>query len=597
MRVPKDLRALLLLLALDFLLQAFGLWRSIDVNPALESPTGDAEEYWEWSERIADGEWVGDTPYLSAPLYPYFVGLVRALGGGMITLFALQLLLRTLTAWMLARLASRLFGHPGYALATAFLFLWLEEPAYYAVRILNSSLQLFTLAWLLTCIQQRQATAAEELRPRTSWKLGVALGIAILANPSLMVVIPFFLWWSGVRPPQLRHTAFLLAGTILCLIPTTWHNALATSKGPAGAEFIPLSAQAGLTLAHGNSPLADGTYQPVDGVSASRSKQNVDAYAQAKEATGKEGWKHTSNYFRDQALDYLLSNPGEAFLLELRKLRWFFCGRNYGDVYVIPLENEDEAWPRPVPLPGGLLQLGWILPAAFVGLFFLIRQRGREAIPYAALLLSVLFVVMVFWYSPRYRLPAAPLAALLAPFGILALAQALGRRSSKPLLAALALGPGLLLEGWSLTSGFDTSDGSRALFEQGVGLNYLKLGKPELAIQRLERSKELGLTNAWILHGIAECKVSFAAAHDRAGRPDLANPLYDQALNDYADALEINPTRLDTWFSYASVLEYVGRKAEAMAAVEQALVHARSQENPSVTARLEQLRARLRGGR
>ncbi|MCP4093735.1 MAG: tetratricopeptide repeat protein [Planctomycetes bacterium] len=603
MRRPAPIQWLLVVLVLDLMLQFFGLWRSVDANPTLLAPAGDALEYWQWSERIADGEMVSEKPFMSAPLYPYFVALLRLFGGGMMTLFVVQLLLRSATAWLLARCSKDLFGHWGYGLATMGLFLWLEEPAYYSVRILNSSLQLFTLALLLElCMRQRKLMMSESATPKTGLLIGIGatLGLACLANPSLLIAIPFFAWWLGVRPPALRGTAIMVATCALMIAPATWHNYLASAKWPSGGEFIPISAQAGVTFSHGNSAGATGIYKPIPGVSQNRSKQNDDAYRIALAASDEErtqGWNYTSSFFREKGTDYLFANPGDAIVLELRKLRWFFCGRNYGDLYNISLENRDPDWPRQVPIPAGLLQLSWILPAAFLGLWFLIRRDKRQAIPVATLLLAVLFVVMVFWYSPRYRLPAAPLAALLAPFGVVALASAFGKGQVKWVLAVIAIAPPLLLDSWSYLSGFDSLADSRPQYELNAGLNYLHKEEYAKAIPRLENALELGLENADIHTGIAEAQSKIGGAHDRNGQTAEAYALYAKAIDHYQRATEINPSKLDTWFSLVSTLKYVGRRDEALEMVGQALEHAAKQDNPQMTGMLQRQLADLQQGR
>lgn len=589
MRRPDLPRTLLLLLLFDLLLQGFGLWRSLDAHPGILAPTGDAAEYWEMAGQIAEGQLVGETPFLSAPLYPYFVGLLRALGGGMVTVFVIQLLLRSLTAWLLARSATKLFGHLGYGLASAALFLWLEEPAYYAMRLLNSSLQLAVLAGLIhACIVWHDAW-----NPKRLVVFGVLLGLSILSNPALLITLPFFAWWLGVRPPAWKNTTIALGTTLACLLPATWHNYLATAESPAGAEFILLSAQAGVTFSHGNAPGAVGTYRPLEGVSLDRQKQNADAFQIAAEATGEPGWGNTSSYFLQRGLDYLSSNPGEAMRLEFAKLRWFFCGRNYGDLFNINLENADLGWPRQVPLPGGLLNLGWLLPSAFFGLILLLRRDRRQALPLATLLGATLFVVLVFWYSPRYRLPAAPLAALLAPWAVMQAAQLLGRGRQMGVIAALALGPALLLEGWSTLSGFDPLEDVRAQYEMHVGLQYIDREEYHLALPRLRRALEEGHENAEVHHGIAECLVKMGAAEDQKGRRAEADALYLEAIGHYRSGVALNPTRLDTAFSLGSVLAYVGQVEEARAVLKVALLEAEAQADTTMIDRIRRTLASL----
>ncbi len=572
-------------LLFDLLLQAFGLWRGWGLNPGLVSLSGDALEYWNWAGQIADGHLVGSTPFLSAPLYPYFLGLIRAFHGDLITVYVLQLLMRTATAWVLARVGQRLFGHAAYGLASALLFLWLQEPAYYAVRLLNSSLQLWVLSLLLlSCVRCQQNRS-----PRRLLLLGFLLGLSILSNPAFLLTIPCFILWLGWKPHQIQQTALTLGITLLTLAPATLHNYLATRKAPGGAEFILVSAQAGVTFAHGNAPGAVGTYRPMEGVSLNRLQQNDDAYRLAKEATGEEGWGVTSSFFFHRGLSYLLGNPAAALRLEWAKFRWFFCGRNYGDLYNINLENTDQDWPRQIPLPGGLLELGWILPAAFVGLVCFVRRQRRQALPYAALMLTTFLVVLVFWYSPRYRLPIAPLAVLFAPWGILQLAK---RWPSKPAwvsVLALALLPPLGLETWTRLSHFDPLEDVRGQYEMHIGLHFVEQEQFSKALPRLQRALAEGTETAEVHHGIAECLVREGSYLGSMGQTQKANQLFRQAAEHYRQALQINPTRLDTGFSLGSVLAFLGQTSEAKAILQQSLAQAQQQQNQEMVNRLHQL--------
>ena len=555
----------------------------------MQTLAGDAKEYWNLAGDIADGQLVSETPFLSAPLYPYFVGLIRALGGGMTSVFVLQLLMRSLTAWLLAKTATRLFGHVGFGLATAVAFLWLQEPAYYAVRLLNSSLQLLTLSGLIyACLAWRDAW-----QPKRLIAFGGLLGVSILSNPGLLITLPFFAWWLGVRGPQLKQTALALGMTFLCIAPATIHNALATADSPGGSEFILLSAQAGVTFSHGNAAGAIGTYKPLEGVSLDRSNQNADAYQIATVATGEPGWGNTSSYFLDKGLDYLLANPADAIALEFAKLRWFFCGRNYGDLYNINLENSDPEWPRQVPLPGGLLELGWMLPAAFLGAFLLLRRDRKHAIPIVALLLATLFVVVVFWYSPRYRLPAAPLAALLAPWAVFEAARFLGRSKSLLVIGVLAIVPGALLEGWSRATNFDPIDDVRAQYDLHIGLQWLDTKDFARARPRLEAALAGGIERADVHSGIAECLVQDGTALGQQGNIAFADAHFLEAIDHYRKAVAINPTRLDAGFSLGSVLAFMRQDEEARTVLQATIVEAELQNDTEMLARLRQMLASI----
>jgi len=70
----------------------------------------DARVYWQWAGEIAGGKLVGATPFLSAPLYPYLVAVVRASGGGLQAVCVAQALLHLATIALLFRIAEKRFG-------------------------------------------------------------------------------------------------------------------------------------------------------------------------------------------------------------------------------------------------------------------------------------------------------------------------------------------------------------------------------------------------------------------------------------------------------------------------------------------------------
>lgn len=84
MATPR--RWLVVLLALGAAAQ-LALLLAGAADPLALAPINDAKVYWDWGGRIADGRLVDDTPFMSAPLYPYVVGAVRALGGGLGALY------------------------------------------------------------------------------------------------------------------------------------------------------------------------------------------------------------------------------------------------------------------------------------------------------------------------------------------------------------------------------------------------------------------------------------------------------------------------------------------------------------------------------
>ncbi len=557
---------LLLLLALDLALQGWTLARGLDSNPFLTLPEGDALVYWDWAARIAEGRFVEPTPFLSAPLYPWFLGLIRALGGGLVTVYVVQLAMRTLTTWLLYRLGARRFGSPWIGFAAAVAFLFLVEPAFFASRLLNSSLQLLLLTlllWGFQWVSERRSTGRLAL-------LGFLLGLNVLANPAMelaFVLLPLWLGWR-TREAWFR-TATAVGVALLTISPATLHNWLATKDSPAGPEFVLVSAQAGVTYAHGNSEGAFGVYHPFPGVAMDRQRQNETAYRMAKEATGEEGWKATSRYFFRRGLEWNLAHPADALRLHFQKTVYLFCGEKYGDLYSIYWEFHDPMMPRPVALPFGVLQTGWLLVPALFGAFLWWRRRGRDALPDVFLLLLPMAVVVVFWYSPRYRLPVVVPGTLLASFGVATLLASGDwfRRG----MAALLVGTPILLCAVAHATGFEDPRQFVAEYQYHAANSLNRQKRYHEALPRYDVALTRGYQVPIAFAERGSVKQVLGMEAFQAGDHQEAVRWYREALPDFDLALRGNPNLVGAWLSKGDLLLKLGRYDEAERALKQAV--------------------------
>jgi hypothetical protein len=397
------------------------------------------------------------------------------------------------------------------------------------------------------------------------------LGLNILANPSMLLLLPALPLWLGWRSRrELARSALAAAAALLLVAPATLHNFLASRDAPGGPELILVSAQSGVTLAHGNGPGALGVYRPLPGVSQDRAKQNAEAYRQARTATGREGWKNTDRHFRDQALAWIFSHPGESAPLVLRKAGLLIAGQDYGDLYNITLEQSDPELPDPVPLPLGLLQTGWLLPAAFAGAWFLLRACGRVAAPDLALLALPCLIVLVFWYSPRYRMPLIPSACLLAPFAV---ARLLAIPRAAPRCAALAVLLLLPLAGRQLLLHTRLDDASRyrGEYEFHIGYRLRELGRPGEALPRFERALTADFSPADSHEQIGRSRVDLGQQRAAAGDSAAATQLFTAALGDFRACLDLDPQQMDVWVSRGALLAKLGDPQQGRSHLAEAL--------------------------
>jgi hypothetical protein len=445
-------RGLLLLLVLAGAFQLLIAAESFSENPMVLVPQVDAAVVWSHAGEIAGGALVDEAPFETAPLMLWWAALIRAMGGGLGALAASQVLLYLVTLVLIGRLSRRLAASVGsLRFATwvgwlgAGLFLALDEPAAATSRVLAGSLQLALTAGLLDMLTGIESRAGRSASPRRAALVGALTGLCCLAFPpylALLPLVPLWLFGSGVGGQ--RAALIAVAVSLVTIAPATLHNQRASG------EFIPISSQAGLTFYHGNNPAADGTLAAV-GVVNSKEEQALDSLLKARAALGDEGagWNDASRYWLGQGLEWWQQEPGRALSVAGLKLWYTLTGRRYGDVYQPWMERRDGVATRLWLAP---LTLAWILPAGLWALLALARRRGlRSAGPYLLIVAVPLAVCVVFWYTPRYRLPAS---AGLLPLAALALGLVV-RDRARAWPALVAVAAGALFTGINAEVGFD----------------------------------------------------------------------------------------------------------------------------------------------
>ncbi|MBK7643255.1 MAG: hypothetical protein IPJ19_09415 [Planctomycetes bacterium] len=537
---PRARVLLVALLALSGALLALRAAAQWQLDPFVRAPINDARVYWSWSSEIAHGKLVGDTPCFSAPLYPYLLGGLRALCcDSLLAPIALQIALQLGTAALLWHIARRFLTERG-ALLAPLVWLLLADPAYASLRVLNTALGALLVAWLWERLLALQA----EVRPRHVLGTALVLGLNVLANPVLLFAIPIiaFWLWRIARRGLVPAAGFVLVA-LACVAPATLHNWLACH------EFIPVSAQAGITFAHGNAQGADGTYHAVPGVSSDRVQQNFDARELVRgESDG--SWSGTDRAFLRRGLRFWADEPGAALALALRKAWWFVSGRHYGDIYIPALEAQAglDPWSPSAPLPAAWL----MLPALLV--LVIARREGRRLFPELLLLGAFFGTVVVFWYSPRYRLPALPILAVLTAQGLALLLESRARDTRGALVALALLGSAATgtINGWI---GFDSLEGFRPAHEHSLATALAYEGRLEEALAHERRAA---------LAGDMDASVAAGDLLRRLGR-------MPEALLALSEAAEANPRSAFARKSYAIALaqssELEGARGEFEAAL------------------------------
>ena len=296
--------------------------------------------------------------------------------------------------------------------------------------------------------------------------------------------------------------------------------------------------------------------------------------------TGQAGnWRAVNRLFFRRGLDHWRSDPLAAAELLCRKFYWFISARNVGDIYFPALERETgyAHWRWTAPLP-----TAWLTLPGLAALAMFLRNPRRHS-PELILALVPLLVVVLFWFSPRYRLPAVPMLVV----GTTWLLTTAARRPVQParLCATLALlGAGPVLGVVNQSVGFDSLDKSyRAAYHHGLAKAFAQAGRTDEAMAEYEEAVELkpddhvargDLGNLLrergqldravaMLRAAARAEPANAVVNDQLGRALAEGGRPREALPYFQTAVRLRPERADLRHNLAVTLLSIGNNDAA----------------------------------
>jgi Flp pilus assembly protein TadD len=608
----RDALVFLGIAALAFALRFVHLLQARAV-PLFDAVIMDGRSYSEWADRIAAGDWLGDTIFYQAPLYPYLLAVIKlAVGDDLWRIRLVQIALGSLSCSILF-LAGRSFFSRRAGIWAGILLALYPPAIFFDGLIQKASLGLLGTVLLLWLV----ARARREPSPARSGLVGASLAILMLTREETILLVPVLAaWcWLGLREREpARRLGLLLgyaAGLALVLVPVGLRNLA------VGGEFVLTTSQAGPNFYIGNHAGATGTYVPLRPGRQNTAYERKDAVELAEQALGRSlSPKEVSDYWRDRALAFIRSEPGAWLRLLARKVDLLL------NAYEMPDYEDQYFYERDCSLLRGLdafWNYGILLPLGLAGIL-LTRRRWREIGVLHALIATIAAAVVLFYVFARYRYSVVPILLLFAGAGLV---EGFGAIREKRYERLLLPGLVLLASAWisnrtlfekdfllseSLNNAASAlsakGDDARAiaLFEESLkirpdapevvgnlGLSQMRLGRVEAAIGSFRRAAELRAGD-WKAH------LRFGAALLQTGRVDEGTAAIERALSiDRKAVLEsalvmmrqTNGRDLVAIDVLASALAANGRFEEAVA------TGVRAEEIPSEPAQAA-LRARIR---
>ena len=443
-------------------------------DPAFALPILDGAYYVEWARSLAEGRAgpLGGHPgesgnaFYLAPLYPLFLaGFMRVFGENYALIYYAQQLLMILSAAFIGLAGRRLSGEWA-GLAAAALWLAYHPSMFFASRPVGEALAIVLLAGALL-LRSRPV-------PQSAGLAGLLCGVATLARPNLLLVA---VAWTldGLSRRRWKCAGLIVAGVVVALLPTLARN-LAVSGHP-----VPVSANGGMTLYHGNAPGARGIGWFARGLSGRLSEQQAEATRLAAFFEGREvDAVEADRWWGRRAVRARLDDPGGSLQLVARRLALIFSNEELSLDYAPALDVRPWRWLAPVPF-------ALLIGLAGAGLFLCgVAGSGERTVWGAAA--ACAFTPLAFYVSSRYRLPLAAVLCIPAGAGLAALASrefAPWRRG-----AALAIVAAIVvLSVFSPTGGLDGTSEAAARANRAAA--WMKTGNPVRAEADLKRALEI----------------------------------------------------------------------------------------------------------
>lgn len=585
----------------------------LQANPFFAAHIMDPLYHHQWAESIAQGKpfHLDHEPYFRAPLYPWFLAAVYAVAGvDPMHPRVAQAIVGAFNCVLLYLIGRRCFGRIAATIAG------LVAASYWPLIYFDGELVLPVLECFFYQLLLLVLLIAHD-RPRWNWWLlaGLALGLGAIVRPNILLMAPAIAIWIAVLlrarvGAALACVAVFGLGCLIPILPITIRNAV------VGQDFVLIASQGGVNFYIGNNAGADGMSAVIPGDPGGWWEGYSAQVQRAERAAGRKlKASEVSAWFTQQTLAFMRAQPGVAFELLGKKLRYFWSYwevPNNQDIYF----TVNKYTPIVKLLP---IHFGVIGPLGLLGLLLTLGQP-RRWFPLWGFVLIYMLSVVAFFVTARFRIPVAIVLILLGSYALVWMLESMIRQRWLTVglavfpLAAMGLvaslqPPGVdaggtqasILEGMALLEKREFAnaetrleaalpDAARLPLEHqlklwnSLGLARVQLGKLDeaakafSAVIALDPRHPTAYNNLGVvffnLRKPTEAAQAFAAAisvnpQDAAAKAHLAHlsalgGRSDQAVQLFGEAIAIDPGQIEPLIEAVKTLSRLNRTGDAL---------------------------------
>ncbi|WP_233903502.1 ArnT family glycosyltransferase [Stieleria maiorica] len=540
---------LLLIAVIAFVLRLVHVLQTGQV-PTVDQPIGDSRGYLDWAFQISQGNWYGSETFYQAPLYPYFLAILKScFGVAALGIRLAQITLGSVSVLLVGWTSRRLFGDRAGLVAAAMLAAY-PPSIFYDALIQKAALASFLLCcflFFLTELTKRPWITIAML-------CGISLALLIVTRENALLWFPIPLAWivlglksptdrpeSGVadieRSQRWKLALGYVAGLTIVLLPVAARNA------SLGGEWSPTTFQAGPNFYIGNNLGANGVYVPLVPGHETPFYERSDAIRLAEQESGEPlSARQVSRFWMSKAIGEIRQDYLHWFqLMAIKSLMVI-------NHYEVP-DVESFAFYREFSVPllalGKLLHFGILFPLGAIGIAMTI-DRWRSLWVYYLLIATMIAAVVAFFILGRYRHPLVPLLLPLAAAATVEIITRLHNRQYRSLVAAALVGAVS-----AVLANVTIHDENRleASSRMNVGIAAAKSGNLGQSIQLFRQALEASPE-------IAEAHFNLARALSLSGN-DV------EAIRHYQHALQLDERLTEVYYHAATSFERLGHREDA----------------------------------
>lgn len=356
-----------------------------------DTPSSDASYYDRLGASISKGcGYVDDNGVpdsFSSPFYPAFLAIIyKFFGHSYFAVRFIQSIIGAFTSIFIFLIGKRAYSFFAGILAS---FISIAYSPFIKSAGLLRTENIFT--FILILIVFYLLRIRENMKLRDSIMLGLLLGLSILTKSMMLFfpifIIPVFIYLKDKYriSEVLKRYGLILLTLVFLLMPWVIRNYNVYHK------FVPTSAEGGFSFY--------SSYCPANGI--------FGLNAAPDDPVVIEGFKISSpvlrsKFFIKKTLDFIVNNPKKVIILEIKKFLYFWTPFDW--------EIVGERWFNFIYI---------MLAPFFVWSFFIAIKDFRKNYPILIPIIYFQIMTLVFYGSPRFRLPIEPYIFILGAVGIL----------------------------------------------------------------------------------------------------------------------------------------------------------------------------------